>query len=95
MNMYQISNPNPNPPVQVAKRSPICQTNPICANKACDTSLSQDARIKALLSEMTVDEKAQNLVDTAAGIPRLGLPPYEWWSEVSHKHLPPSQSKHS
>jgi beta-D-xylosidase 4 len=29
-----------------------------------------------------VAEKAENLVNGAAGVPRLGLPPYEWWSEV-------------
>lgn len=61
---------------------PVCQTNPICASKVCDTSLSQNERIAALLSEMTVEEKAQNMVDSAAGVSRLGLPTYEWWSEV-------------
>lgn len=83
MNLYEISNPNPDPPVQFAKRSPVCETDPFCANKACDKSLSPDARIAALLQEMTIEEKAENLVNGAAGVPRLGLPPYEWWSEVN------------
>ena len=78
MNLYEISNPNPNPPPLNPKRSPVCQTNPFCANKACDTSLSQSERIAALLAEMSVVEKAQNMVDSAAGVPRLGLPSYEY-----------------
>jgi beta-D-xylosidase 4 len=82
LNLYEIGNPNPDPPPQFAKRSPVCQTDPFCAKKACDKSLSQDARIEAFLQEMTVAEKAENLVNGAAGVPRLGLPPYEWWSEV-------------
>lgn len=84
MNMYQINNPNPNPPPQTSKRQPVCQTNPFCANKACDTSLSQSDRIAALLTQMSVIEKAQNMVDSAVGVPRLGLPAYEWWSEALH-----------
>jgi len=60
-----------------AKRSPACQTNPFCANKACDTSLSQSERIAALLAEMSISEKAQNMVNSAAGVSRLGLPAYE------------------
>lgn len=88
MNLYQILNPNPDPPIQVAKRAPVCETNPICANAVCDTSSSQAERIAALLKEMTIVEKAQNLVDSAAGVPRLGLPSYEWWSEVRERKQP-------
>ncbi|KAK5704338.1 hypothetical protein LTR97_003356 [Elasticomyces elasticus] len=84
MNLYQIDDPNPNPPPIVSKRSPACLTNPFCANAACDTSSSQSDRIAALLSQMTVEEKAQNMVDAANGVPRLGLPSYEWWQEALH-----------
>jgi len=82
MNLYQIDNPDPNPPPIVSKRAPACLTNPFCANAACDTSKSQGDRIAALLSQMTVEEKAQNMVDAANGVTRLGLPSYEWWQEV-------------
>ncbi|KAK0271129.1 hypothetical protein LTR35_013690 [Friedmanniomyces endolithicus] len=84
MNLYQIDNPNPNPPPIVSKRAPACLTNPFCANAACDTSKSQGDRIAALLSQMTVEEKAQNMVDAANGVTRLGLPSYEWWQEALH-----------
>ncbi|CAF4684063.1 unnamed protein product, partial [Rotaria magnacalcarata] len=33
---------------------------------------------------MTTDEKITQLVTTAAAIPRLGLPKFEWWSEALH-----------
>ena len=82
MNIYEVNSPNPHPPPIQTKRSPACQTNPFCNNTACNTRLSQSARIAALLKEMTVEEKAQNMVDSAAGVPRLGLPAYEWWQEV-------------
>ncbi|KAK3113806.1 hypothetical protein LTR53_008544 [Teratosphaeriaceae sp. CCFEE 6253] len=84
MNLYGIDNPNPNPPPILSKRQPACLTNPFCANQACDASLSQGDRIAALLSQMTVEEKAQNMVDAANGVTRLGLPSYEWWQEALH-----------
>ncbi|KAK5163127.1 uncharacterized protein LTR77_010911 [Saxophila tyrrhenica] len=84
MNLYSIENPNPNAPPPTTKRQPVCKTNPFCSFKACNTSLSMDERIAALLKEMTLEEKVTNLVDSATGVPRLGLPPYEWWSEALH-----------
>jgi len=33
---------------------------------------------------MTLDEKAANLQNGAAGVARLGLPSYQWWSEALH-----------
>ncbi|KAF2104135.1 glycoside hydrolase [Rhizodiscina lignyota] len=82
MDLYEISNPEPN----VVKNSftPYCYTNPLCGNKACDKSLSISERIAALLSQMTLTEKIANTVDSASGVLRLGLPPYEWWSEALH-----------
>lgn len=82
MNMYQISNPEPN--AQKNSFTPVCYTNPLCANKVCDKSLSTSDRIKALLSQMTLTEKISNVVDSAGGVFRLGLPSYEWWSEALH-----------
>ncbi|KAK7280258.1 hypothetical protein RJT34_25320 [Clitoria ternatea] len=50
----------------------------------CNTSLSYEARAKDLVSRLTLQEKAQQLVDPSAGISRLGVPAYEWWSEALH-----------
>ena len=33
---------------------------------------------------MTLREKANNLVSGSPGVVRLGLPPYQWWSEALH-----------
>ncbi len=41
-------------------------------------------RVDALVSQMTLDEKSQQLVNRANGISRLGVPAYNWWSEALH-----------
>ncbi|KAG9441800.1 hypothetical protein H6P81_017654 [Aristolochia fimbriata] len=50
----------------------------------CDKSLSYETRAKDLIDRMTLAEKVQNLGDQAYGVQRLGLPPYNWWSEALH-----------
>ncbi|KAG4394952.1 hypothetical protein GLYMA_20G133900v4 [Glycine max] len=50
----------------------------------CDTSLSYEDRAKDLVSRLTLQEKTQQLVNPSAGISRLGVPAYEWWSEALH-----------
>jgi beta-D-xylosidase 4 len=50
----------------------------------CNTSLSYENRAKDLISRLTLQEKAQQLGNHAAGISRLGVPAYEWWSEALH-----------
>ncbi|KAG9441263.1 hypothetical protein H6P81_017117 [Aristolochia fimbriata] len=50
----------------------------------CDKSLSYETRAKDLIDHMTLTEKVQNLGDQASGVQRLGLPPYNWWSEALH-----------
>ncbi|KAK1290990.1 putative beta-D-xylosidase 5 [Acorus calamus] len=50
----------------------------------CDKSLPYHVRAKDLIDSMTLPEKAVQLGNKAYGVPRLGLPPYEWWSEALH-----------
>ncbi|XP_057965994.1 probable beta-D-xylosidase 5 [Malania oleifera] len=50
----------------------------------CNTSLSYEDRAKDLVSRLTLSEKVLQLVNKAAGISRLGVPAYEWWSEALH-----------
>lgn len=50
----------------------------------CDTSLSIRRRAQTLVSFLNLEEKIQQLSDNASGISRLGIPPYEWWSESLH-----------
>lgn len=47
-------------------------------------SLPMEQRVQDLVSQMTLDEKAQQLVNTAPAIPRLGVPAYDFWSEGLH-----------
>ncbi|CAM0140900.1 unnamed protein product [Umbelopsis sp. WA50703] len=63
---------------------PDCSSAPLKSNGVCDTSLSVQARASALIANFTLAEKVANLVNDAAGVPRLGLPPYEWWNEALH-----------
>ncbi|KAH7528719.1 hypothetical protein FEM48_Zijuj05G0102100 [Ziziphus jujuba var. spinosa] len=50
----------------------------------CDSSLSYEVRAKDLVDRMTLAEKVQQTGNTAAGVARIGLPKYEWWSEALH-----------
>lgn len=47
-------------------------------------NLSPEARAKDLVSRMTLEEKASQLVNQARAIPRLHVPAYDWWSEALH-----------
>ena len=49
-----------------------------------DASLPADVRVKALIADMTLEEKAGQLGHTAPAIPRLGIPEYNWWNEGLH-----------
>src|SRR5581483_5412499 len=41
-------------------------------------------RVNDLISRMTLEEKASQLVNQARAIPRLQVPAYDWWSEALH-----------
>jgi beta-glucosidase len=41
-------------------------------------------RVRDLISNMTLEEKARQLGHTAPAIPRLGIPQYNWWNEGLH-----------
>ncbi|HEY1806638.1 MAG TPA: glycoside hydrolase family 3 C-terminal domain-containing protein [Terracidiphilus sp.] len=49
-----------------------------------NTSLPAEQRAADLVSKMTLEEKASQLVNQARAIPRLGVPAYDWWSEALH-----------
>jgi len=49
-----------------------------------DPSLPLEERVKDLVSRMTVEEKVSQLTHVAEGIPRLGIPGYNWWNEGLH-----------
>ena len=49
-----------------------------------DSALSPPQRAHDLVSRMTLEEKAEQSMNTAPAIPRLGVPAYNYWSEGLH-----------
>ncbi len=49
-----------------------------------DSSQPIDVRVDDLIRQMTLEEKASQLVNQARAIPRLQVPAYDWWSEALH-----------
>ena len=45
---------------------------------------SLDQRVDALIGQMTLEEKAAQMQDSAPAIPRLGIPSYNYWNEALH-----------
>jgi beta-glucosidase len=46
--------------------------------------LGPEERAADLVSRLTLEEKASQMQHTAAAIPRLGIPDYNWWGEALH-----------
>ena len=49
-----------------------------------NANLSPDMRANDLLNRLTLEEKVALIQNNSAGIPRLGIKPYEWWNEALH-----------
>jgi beta-glucosidase len=62
------------------------QLTPSAAEYAAykDTKLSTEQRVNDLVSRMTLEEKVSQIGHTADGVPRLGIPEYNWWNEGLH-----------
>jgi beta-glucosidase len=54
-----------------------------------DARTDADARARALVGQMTLDEKIDQLLNVAPALPRLGIPAYNWWTESLHGALGP------
>jgi len=49
-----------------------------------DPSAPLDQRVDDLISRMTLEEKAGQMMNDAPAIDRLGVPAYNWWNECLH-----------
>src|SRR5258708_20071950 len=49
-----------------------------------DARLPLDERVADLVSRMTLEEKASQMMNSAPAIPRLDIPEYDWWNEGLH-----------
>lgn len=47
-------------------------------------TFSVENRVDMLIKQMTLEEKASQLRNSAAAIPRLQIPQYNWWNECLH-----------
>ncbi|KAF7593193.1 hypothetical protein BBP40_011823 [Aspergillus hancockii] len=63
---------------------PDCTSGSLSENAVCDTSSDPISRAKALVTAMTLEEKINNTRYNSPGVPRLGLPAYNWWNEALH-----------
>ena len=49
-----------------------------------DPGVPVERRVDDLVSRMTLEEKVSQMMNSAAAIPRLGIPEYNWWNEALH-----------
>ncbi|KAJ5552020.1 hypothetical protein N7535_000033 [Penicillium sp. DV-2018c] len=63
---------------------PDCTNGPLSDTIVCDTSARPHDRAAALISMFTFEELVNSTGNNMAAIPRLGLPPYQVWSEALH-----------
>jgi len=62
----------------------VAQTAPSAAPAYLDPTQPLDPRVSDLVSRLTLDEKGSLMKNGAAGVPRLGIPRYDWWNEALH-----------
>ncbi|HEV2486475.1 MAG TPA: glycoside hydrolase family 3 C-terminal domain-containing protein [Terracidiphilus sp.] len=72
-------------PAQMAAARPAAKASPEPSGQVWfDASQQLDKRVDALVSSMTLEEKAEQMNNHAPAIPRLGVPEYDYWSEGLH-----------
>lgn len=49
-----------------------------------DPAQPLEARVQDLVARLTLKEKAALMSNSTPGVPRLGIPKYDWWSEALH-----------
>ena len=63
---------------------PDCDNGPLSRTPVCNQSMPAWDRASSLISMLTLEELVNNTVNTAPGVPRLGVPPYQVWNEALH-----------
>ena len=54
------------------------------AQKEDELYSSMQKKAENIISQMNVDEKISQLMNYTPGVERLGIKPYDWWSEALH-----------
>ncbi|WP_242123621.1 glycoside hydrolase family 3 C-terminal domain-containing protein [Sphingobium sp. Sx8-8] len=52
--------------------------------QTADIRAEADGKARAIVDQLTLDEKVAQLLNVAPAIPRLGIPAYNWWTESLH-----------
>ncbi|KAJ5535616.1 hypothetical protein N7513_008802 [Penicillium frequentans] len=63
---------------------PDCANGPLSHTLVCDSSATAHDRAAALVALFTFEELVNSTGNNIPAIPRLGLPPYQVWSEALH-----------
>jgi beta-glucosidase len=61
-----------------------CQSNGSYEYPFQNPGLSPAKRAANVVSLLTLEEKVAQMLNSAPGIDRLGIPPYDWWNEALH-----------
>src|SRR5260370_1335856 len=68
-----------------AQTSPNSSSEKVSPEAAyLDPSRPVEQRVNDLVWRMTLEEKLSQMQDVAPGVPRLGIPAYNWWNEGLH-----------
>lgn len=62
----------------------LCLSVQVMAQGATPLEEQMQKKAREVISKMTVDEKISQMMNDAPGIERLGIKPYNWWSEGLH-----------
>src|SRR5271155_217592 len=57
---------------------------PLAGQTYKDAKQPLEKRVDDLLSRMTLEEKASQMLSASPAIDRLGVPAYDWWNECLH-----------
>ncbi|KAH7379267.1 glycoside hydrolase superfamily [Phaeosphaeria sp. MPI-PUGE-AT-0046c] len=63
---------------------PDCTSGRIANETICDKLATPLERAKSLVALYTLEEKINATSSGSPGVERLGIPPYQWWSEGLH-----------
>lgn len=53
-------------------------------HKYLNPEVDLDSRVNDLISRLTLEEKVDQMLMNTSGIPRLDIPPYDYWNEALH-----------
>ena len=62
----------------------LCLTVSMFGQEMTPKEVQMQEKAKAVIAKMTIKEKISQLMNDAVGIDRLGIKPYNWWSEALH-----------